>query len=415
MIFLYIRKKTFVLLITYLLAAVIALGGRTIYLSALSRNLGYTASNGYSHAFSELVSAQRDLAGALHRGAYAEGARMSASVCADVCALSAAAGMRLAELPFSTQELEKTAGFLGKTLSFARESMEESAKSGFDSDTRAAFMKLYSEAKRLSDSLSELESEVDSGNVVFDSPEDSLFYADRDSLVSTAMKKLEDGFEDSEPPADDEEEIDPVSDSEAVKIAAEFFGLDASKLKAEYHSENGNVGIEGDGVFILVGADGNVRSLSSERAVSGDMSSEELETAAKEFLADRGFLNMHLMSSERIGDVQVMSFGRLRGGIRTELGNLRLSLAADDGSVYAYDAGKYLSYSDSEVPAAKLTASQARASVPQELSAKSRGLVLIPHGDGECLCYEFSCTEPDGGKLSIFIDAVTGEQRRIDV
>ena len=94
----FIRKKTFVLIITYLTAAVVALGA---YAAVHSRSeLGYrrTAEYGYSHAFDEVVNAASKLSEALRRGAYATGPEMSASVCADIYGNCLAAEMTMSAL-----------------------------------------------------------------------------------------------------------------------------------------------------------------------------------------------------------------------------------------------------------------------------------------------------------------------------
>ena len=80
----YIKKKTFILIITYLSAAAIAFGAYSAVLSVGSAGYRNTARYGYEHAFGEVVTAAEKLSDALHRGAYATGAEMSASVCADV-------------------------------------------------------------------------------------------------------------------------------------------------------------------------------------------------------------------------------------------------------------------------------------------------------------------------------------------
>ena len=105
----YIRKKTFVLMLTYLLAALIALGVYTAAHFSLESGYRRTARQGYELAFEEtLLSADR-LAQELHRACYAAGGAYSAAVCADIYASSLSEIMTVAALPFSTQELERTA------------------------------------------------------------------------------------------------------------------------------------------------------------------------------------------------------------------------------------------------------------------------------------------------------------------
>ena len=53
----YIRKKTFILIITYLTAAVVALGAYTAVHFGMEGSYRRTAEYGYAHAFEEVVSA----------------------------------------------------------------------------------------------------------------------------------------------------------------------------------------------------------------------------------------------------------------------------------------------------------------------------------------------------------------------
>ena len=51
----YIRKKTFILIITYLAAAIVALGAYTAVHFGMEGSYRRTAEYGYAHAFEEVV------------------------------------------------------------------------------------------------------------------------------------------------------------------------------------------------------------------------------------------------------------------------------------------------------------------------------------------------------------------------
>lgn len=63
----YIKKKTFILIITYLSAAAIAFGAYSAVLSVGGAGYRSTARYGYEHAFGEVVTAAEKLSDALHR------------------------------------------------------------------------------------------------------------------------------------------------------------------------------------------------------------------------------------------------------------------------------------------------------------------------------------------------------------
>ena len=418
----FIRKKTFVLIITYLTAAVVALGA---YAAVHSRiELGYrrTAEYGYSHAFDEVVNAASKLSDSLRRGAYATGAEMSASVCGDIYGNCLAAEMTMSALPFSTQELEQMSAFVGIAGDYAQSLLRTSAESGFDDAARENLAKLYKTAEKLSRELTELHDNVDSGDVLMDAPE--RLFPDDGSFVSAAMLDMESGMGES-PSLDYDGRYtradpvpcdDPVSEDEARQDAAEFFGLDPEQLSVEYAAESGTRCFSFDGGgHICVDGWGNVLSLSSERSVAGDMSSEELEQRARDFLEARGFRDMFLASSARHSSVLTMEFQCTDNGIRCEGDSIMISMAADDGQVYAYDASKHIRC-HGEHPSAEgvVSEAEARNALTDSLQVKSGSMCYAEtDGGGQRLCYDFECTDPDGETQRVLVDAKTGRQYKI--
>lgn len=415
----YIKKKTFILIVTYLSAAAIAFGLYSAVLSVGGAGYRNTARYGYEHAFGEVVTAAENLSDALHRGAYATGAEMSASVCADVYGSCLTAGMTMSELPFSTQELENTARFIGVAADFSQSLM---GSGGFDDKTRKNFAELYKTAEGITETLDALRDDIDNGTVKMDEPE-ALFDETGASLLSTAMLDMESGI--GELPTLDydgrynkaaaEECSDPVTEDEARTIAADFLGLEGDEISLQYRSEDGATSFEYEDKSVLVDGWGNVVSMSSSRVVTGDMPAGDMENAAKEFLKNHGISNMHLVSSERVGNLQSMRFERLDGGVRVEADSVKICVAADDGTVYSFDAGAHYAYAQNHAkPESIVTRTQAASALPKELSAKVKGMVYAETAGGsERLCYEFECKSRDDETLRILVDAETGEQYRI--
>lgn len=344
----YIRKKTFILIITYLAAAVVALGAYTAVHFGMEGSYRRTAEYSYAHAFEEVVGSVSALSDSLHRASYASGAELSGQLCADIYGSCLAAEMTMAVLPFSTQELEQTAAFIGIAGDYARGSLRTSAQSGFDDAARRNFASLYKTAAALTRELSELRNEINDGEVLLDEPEN--VFADSGDRLSASMLGIEDGIGATELDGYDGKYAKtaqstgkkPVAQSEAKAIAAEFFGLDEDKLEAEYSAENGTVCFAFNGGSVCVDAEGNVLSLSSERSVAGDMESSELEAIARDFLAAHGFGEMYLASSERYGSVQTMKFECVENGVRCIDDSVRISVAGDYGDIYAFDAAAHI-------------------------------------------------------------------------
>ncbi len=416
-----IRKKTFVLIITYLAAAVAALGAYTAVHSGMERSYRRTAEYGYAHAFEELVYAASGLESALHRASYATGAELSGELCADIYGSCLAAEMSMAVLPFSTQELEQTAAFIGIAGDYARSRLRVSAQSGFDDAARDRFAGLYKTAAELGEKLRGIQGSVNDGEVLLDEPEN--VFAGSGERLSEQMLGMESGIGATElgayggrySAAAPFQSGTPIAQEEARAAAAEFFGLDAEKLETEYTAENGTVCFAFDGGSVCVDAEGNVISLSSGRSVAGDMSSSELERTARAFLAAHGFGDVYLASSKRSGSVQTMVFDCVENGVRCMGDSVRISVAADDGSIFAYDASGHLkrhgSYPEAAAPVSE---SEARKALPPTLLVESAQLCYAgTDGGSAVLCYAFDCTGSDSEPLLVLVNARTALQYNV--
>ena len=416
-----IRKKTFVLIITYLAAAIAALGAYTALHYGMERSYRRTAEYGYAHSFEELVYAASGLESALHRASYATGAELSGELCADIYADCLAAEMSMAALPFSTQELERTAAFIGLAGDYAHSRLRALAQSGFDDAARQRFAELYETAACLNRELSTLRDSVNDGEVLLDEPE-NVFASSGDRL-SGRMLGMEDGTAVPElgayggryAEASSAQSKTPVPQEKAKAAAADFFGLDADKLETEYTASDGTVCFSFDGGSVCLDASGSVLSLSSERSVAGDMGSDELERTAREFLAAHGFGELYLVSSERLGSVQTMVFDCVRNGVRCMGDSVRISVAGDTGGIYAYDAAEHLKRHGSyPAAAAAVSESTAREALPSTLSVESSQLCYAEAGDGSAvLCYAFDCTGSGGDELLVLVNAQTALQHNI--
>lgn len=419
----FIKKKTLTLIIIYFTAAVIAVSAYFITNNLTARSYRTTAVYGYSHAFNEVVTASENLSRALHRAEYATGSEMSAAVCADIYGNCLAAEMTMSALPFSTQELEQTAGFIGVAGDYARSLMRSSAANGFDDTTRNNFAKLYKISQSITEKLDDLQAKINDGEVLMDEPEN--VFADTDGeYMSKTMLKLESeigelpelDYDGQYTKAKDAVCEDPVSKAEAKKAAAGFIGADADELKLEYGSESGTRCYSYKDSLITVNGQGQISSVSSGRSVTGEADSGELEKAARDFLAKQGMTDMELVSSELDGGVQRMCFECRHGNACCEDDCVVVSIAADTKELYSYDARQHLKNHDNErncTPAVdEQTALQA---LPTGISVSdSRLRFAETDGGRERLCYEFDCTAENGDNLNIFVDAQTGRQYRIE-
>ena len=417
----HIRKKTFVLIVTYLAAAIIALTCCCIAQRVNGNAYRRTAEYGYSRAFNEVVRSVDKLDDALRRGQYATGSEVSSEVCADICASCQAAEMTMSVLPFSTQELEHTAAFINIAGDYAGYLLKTTDENGFTDTERENMTRLAEVSGSLKKNLNELSESINDGSVLMDAPEN--FFADKNARVmSDAMLKMESSLDElptvdyngSYPENVAAEFSNPVSEENAKKAAEEFFGIKAGDT--EYKTEGGVFCFAFEGGTVTVDAGGNVLSMSSQRSVAGDMESSELEAAAEEFLSQRGFGEMQLTESNRHNSVLTATFACAENGVLCENDCVKVSVAADDGSIYAFDATEYYSHhKPRDIPAPAVSEAAAKAAVPASLSVKNSQLVLCKDNSLERLCYAFDCVNADGDTVRVSVDAATGKQFKIEI
>ncbi len=419
----FMRKKAFILMIVYFTATVLALGGYSLASGIIGENYRNTAVYGYEHTFGEVVTATHELSEALHRAAYTTGTALSTSVCADIYADCLTANMTLAALPFSTQELEQTAGFISIAGNYAHTLLKSGKESGFASSDRDNFMTLYKTAKKLTDSLTELQGKINNGELVLDDPENVFISHDEETLLSSAMLKLEDKLDLSSlsdlnggnTQASAKKYDNPISEEKARELAAEFLGAEKSELNKQYRSESGGTCFELDGTSIVVDGGGNVLSVSSKRTVTDGKSADELEKAALGFLKKQGFSELHKLSEEYSDGVLYLKYCLLYKGTPCEGDCIKIGIAADDLGLYSYDATAHVNAPEHCGSSKAVSIAQAKSALPDNVCLVSDSTVYVESADGERLCYAFSCTADNGDKLSILVDAETGRQLRIDI
>ena len=96
---------------------------------------------------------------------------------------------------------------------------------------------------------------------------------------------------------------------------------------------------------------------------------------------------------------------------------VRVSIDASTGELCAWDAS---AFAMNHVPrgdlSPALTAEAAAKSLSAELESEAARLVLTEtYGGDEALCWEFACSDGEGQRLFVFIDAKMGNERKIEL
>ena len=113
--YLKIRKKSFILLISYLCAGLVVLGGMVYRSEQRSEEYRRTINAGYTRAFAELSADVAELDMSLQKALYSTSPALLSALFSNIYGKANAAQTSMAELPFSDYTLENATAFITRT------------------------------------------------------------------------------------------------------------------------------------------------------------------------------------------------------------------------------------------------------------------------------------------------------------
>ena len=415
-------KKFKIVLATYILAALVALGG---YSFAASRMLaGYELAARYSsaRAFEETVLSVDKMKTAIEKCQYATDSAMLSKLCSEAYAGALAAETAMSTLPFSNYRLEQTA----ELLNFAGDYAYTLGRQGLEKLGEKQLEELKEISKRsgeLSQKLRELQNAVNSGELIMDSVQSVMgnIAQAETGLVSEAMLEYEGGLEVYElPEYDGKYNAQPVnakgelSQDEMKALAASFAGVEVQQLKEEYAytGTDGRKCYSAGGTYVCVSPAG-VESLGQTRLVSEiKLSNEQAERAAQDYLEANGYKNLSLAEKGAQGAVAVMKFAATENGAPWADNYIKVAVAMDDGSIYSFDSRNY-TQAESGV-SWNIDKQKALEAMPESVVLDKIEKIIINSSGGKPMaCYKLLCTAENGAKLELIVNGESGKQQEI--
>ena len=412
------KRKTAVLVIAYLCAAVAFTGVyaalQRIEARKSERNCSYAA----EHAFEELVAAVDALEPALEKSALAASPGLCSALCTDACA-SAEAGLAALALMRDSFELEKLAAFLATAGDYTRTLSRAAAAGAEWTDAeRGSLRELASVASDTLAALDRHRGEIAEGNCCCDDTPEALRELDRE-LPSLSLH-YDGRYADTQRESAMLAGKELTGEKEACVIAAAFLGADARG--AECLSQSGGEGHEwrvrlGDTTVLVSGRGGQVLSAVCERIVGEPFySPDDARAEAEKYLRDHGYAAMREVAHENLGGCYVSEWCAVQQGVVCYVDRVRLSIALDDGSLAAFEAGEYVKNHRERRFDLRSTVSEesAAALLAPGLTVEEHYFSLIATAGGEeRLCHTFRCRDEGGAQALIFSSAATGSQERI--
>ena len=416
------KRKIKVLAATYLTAMLTALALLAMvsysHLQVYRRQAGYDA----ARSFRQTVDAVDTLSASLRKSLYATDGGMCGMICAEICADARAAETALAALPFSTLEHEQVKSFLGQCGDYAYTLCREAAEQGFTDKQRKTMAALSDKAGELADTLYAMRDELSSGELTMDSREVRLVNTQRQgTLLSKAMGEAAGNFTaevlryDGVYSEQDKPFNEPADETRTRAAAAEFFGVPAEELELVGYYADGSCNSYLCGTqTACVTAKGLIRLTDSRLVDEPALTVFEGRERAEAWLETLGYEGLSLCSSEQRGPLLECCYAPVTDGVRALDRSLQLTVALDDGSLYALNAVDLQRREASfDWP---VTEAEARAAVPEGLTLWQLGKVSVesPGGLGTP-CYELICFNRQGETVTVYVNAETGKQQEIMV
>lgn len=434
------RRKTAVILISFLTASTLALGVFAFTRHRQAQRLEYFARIQSEHVFEEVVTSLSELSNSLEKSVYVTDPALQSALCTQVYGRAVLAQMALGMLPYESRQLEQTAGFVSTVGDYACVLAKSvTVHDGYTREELENLGDLSETAGVLAQNLRDLRQQMNLGTVTADgafAAETAVEEQGESTGLSGAISDMESEFPElpvliydgpfSEGIRRDEpaflQGMEQVSEEEARRLAAK--ALDVTE---EEVSPAGDCGGDiplwcftaklagGEYWLQMTKQGGQLYSLLCSRSTgTANYSVPEGLAMAEKYLKALGLEDMKESYYVVQNDVLTVNYEYEQDGVLCYPDLVKLSVALDNGTLMSYDAAGYISaHRVRDMPETLLSEEDALAQVGEGLTTEGVNLVVIPTDGGqEKLCYEVICS---GGehRCLLYVNAVSGRQERI--
>ena len=423
-------------LLSFGLAVLVVMGGFLLR-SERQRRLWETYSeNGWKRAFGTLSADLTEIDTALKKCRAAGSAALAGDAAVEIYARAQEAQALLGELPLSGWQLDGITGYLGRLGDYALALSRSAVRGRLSAEERENLSALGAGAAKLNEGCLELQASLEEGTLTAGQLQELASELPGERLLGDDLLALADEFPElptliydgpySESavvgPARMLEGLEPVSEADAIRAAADFTGRSADSFTVLGRSEGTlpcyllTAGKGPDTVTLRVTRQGGIVAdlVSGAGGYAGSLSPEEAVGQAKTFLKARGFDALQETYWTKEDGSVLVSFASQQDGWVCYPDLIKVRVSLDGGAVIGFDAVGYLmNHRERELPE-PVSAETARASVSPSLTVLSEGLAVIPtEGKQERCCREFKCADGDGTHFIVYADAETGEEVKL--
>ena len=429
------KKRTAIVSISVLCAALIAVGAFGVYQSRqlwVARQVQQVYGE---RAVRELAQSLTALDDALREGGYAADPVLYSRLAMDAAAQSADALDAMSSLPYATHELEKTAQFINGAGDYALSMSRISARAELpDEEARRNMSTVETTIAKLAAKAVEIDAALSDGAVKLDEYGEGAD-ANRTDTVGYELRTMEeelpeypelkyDGHYAAQSQDDGE---GGVTEEEARRAAALFLGIPEQRLISE--GKTGgllpcwgfSISKENDGkeqrIAVTV-KDGKVAQWEDTcRPDSGAVPEDEAARRAERFLQKHEYSDMQEVSRATEGGLCTFTFAAVQHGVVCLPDVVSVSVSLETGEPCSFVAEEYIMHHrDRGELIAKVTPEQAAEKLSDTLSPQASRLVIAQTAGGaEIFCHQIVCASQRGETVTVYVNALTGAQEKIIV
>lgn len=428
-----VKKQTFVKIVSFLSAAIIAAGGFAIKGQRKSQKYLTMIKNQYSRGFEQLNSSLNNISVAIQKARYVSSAKKMGSLATEIFSEAELAKSALAELPIGNSDTSTIYRFLSQVGNYALAVSKSITSQNEVSD------KQREELKILADTAQTVTNVINDAGIDYNTPEqwgrmveDKLNDVVNEQGLASSLTQLEENLSDypiliyDGPYSDHILQKEPLMTSTAVEHSLE----EALSLARELVGENNNVKyeemqngkIEGyrfadNNVNITISKKGGyVVYMRKNRSVGENLLSyEQAVESAKKFLKKMQIANMIDTYFYTDNGICVINFAYLDGQTICYTDLIKVGVAMDTGEIMLVETAGYLTnHTVRAFQSIQTSVEQAAEKISSDLEIEQSSIALIPtDSGGEVRCYEFLCKTEDNKEILVYINVQTLEEEQI--
>ena len=396
--------------------------------SELSRQLNADA----ERSLSTLEACMSSINTNLTKGLYANTTPMLSSMAISLTRDAASAKNSLSALPLSDTQLDNMLKFLSQVGAFVS-TLDRKLSLGepITSEERNQLKQLIDISQKLLSELDTITQGVEDGSVSFKQAGSTLqksadqsvqidsAFGDAEQTITDYPTLIYDGpFSDhilNQSPKTLEGKSD-ISKEKALEIASDFIGIDKRTLHFDSETncviETYNFFVDSINISVCKKGGAVLYLLGSSSAGESVISPEQAVENAKSFLSTKGYENMKESYYSTQDGICTVNFAYENEGVICYPDLIKLSVSLETGNIISFDARGYImNHTDRPPVQSKISADEAKMSVPDYLTVMSSRLAIIPTDyKTEKTAYEFHCKTPDEQEVLVYIDVLTAKE-----